>query len=356
MEPGTLSPYRLFIDTDMGVDDAVAAAWLLHQPDAQIVGFSTVFGNASVEHTTANLLTLLEAAGRNIPVTIGAAEPLVCAPNRLGALIHGPDGFWFAQAPHDLGRLPCSAPAAIAAAARAHPGLTILALGPLTNIARAVQDHPADFDGTHLLALSGAKRGGNVTPVSEFNAFADPHALEIVLASPLSVELLMMDAFEQLQVLDSASFVAQLDAAGNPVAQLLARILAPYIQMNTLGAGGPIRIPDAAAAIYALHRDLGTSSSALVHVITDDGVVRGQTIVADTLNERVALIAGAERLSALAERAFLPGFDLNREIAAFLESRPDNARVVLGIAGQEMVRLLELTLIGRETQVRTVGA
>jgi inosine-uridine nucleoside N-ribohydrolase len=347
---------RLFIDTDMGVDDAVAVAWLLRQPEARIVGFSTVFGNAAVEHTTANLLTLLDAAGRRIPVAIGAAAPLVFAHNCVGALVHGPDGFWFAQTPHDLSELPRDAPAAIAAAARRHPGLTILALGPLTNIARALQEHPADFGDARLIALCGAKRGGNISPIAEFNAFADPHALESVLAGPLRVELVMLDAFEQVQVLDSDHFVAQLDAAGGTVGQLLARVLAPYVQANTLGAGGPIGIPDAAAAIYALRPEFGASTSALVHVIAEAGVARGQTIVADRLTDRVALIAGAEGIVDLAERAFTPGFDMQREIGSILRLRPDNAHVVLDVAGQEMVRLLERALTGQETQVRTIGA
>ncbi len=99
------SPIRLFIDTDMGVDDAVAVAWLLAQPSAQIVGFSSVSGAAAAEHVAANVLTLLDAADRQIPVTIGAPAPLVVPPYHTGvAMVHGPDGFWGAQAPHDLRR------------------------------------------------------------------------------------------------------------------------------------------------------------------------------------------------------------------------------------------------------------
>src|ERR1700752_4937552 len=88
------SPY--FVDTDMGVDDAVAVAWLLQNRAAKIVGFSTVTGNNSVDNATQNLLTLLDAAGRhNIPVTMGATGPLVYRASHTGAFVHGPTGFWF---------------------------------------------------------------------------------------------------------------------------------------------------------------------------------------------------------------------------------------------------------------------
>lgn len=347
------APLPLFIDTDMGVDDAVAVAWLLGQPSVQIVGFSTVFGNTTVGHVTSNLLTLLETANRRIPVAIGAAAPLVFPPYYAGMLAHGPDGFWGVQVPHDLRALPGDAPAAIAAAARSTPGLTILALGPLTNLALAVQRYPEDLAGVQVVGLGGTRHGGNTTPLAEFNAYVDPHALQIVLDSSLQVDLVMRDAFERVEV-DGERFVAQLSAAGGPLGQLLARALAHYFQMAALGGNAPT-IPDVAAAIYALRRDLGTATSALVQVVTDEGYTRGQTIVADNLAYRVSLIASSDEMSELALRFTAPDFDLETTIATILERRPDNAQVVLQVDGREMARLLEQTLIGQAIQVRAVG-
>src|SRR6476661_5953548 len=111
-----------FVDTDIGVDDAVAIAWLLRDPSANVLGFTTVAGNTSVENATQNLLTLLDVAGRRAPVTIGAAEPRVYPHSHVGKFVHGPTGLWFSQVPHDLSDIPHNAPAAIAAAARANPG------------------------------------------------------------------------------------------------------------------------------------------------------------------------------------------------------------------------------------------
>lgn len=345
-EAGRLTPAGpLFVDTDIGADDAVAIAWLLGQPRAEIVGFTTVYGNTSVDNATRNLLTLLGAAGRRYPITVGAAEPLALPRTRTGALVHGPDGLWFAQQPVDIAGLPADAPAALAAAARANPGLTIVALGPLTNVARAVEAYPADMAGVRLVALGGARRGGNSTPVSEFNIYADPHALAAVLAGDMRVELVTLDAFEQVSV-RSERFVERLGRRGDALGGLLAHAYGAYVQAQLLGgASETSAIPDAAAAVYALFPELGSAQGALVKVVADDGVARGQTVIAADLSERIPLIAGDAELSALADQAFTPGFDLNAAIGGILMREPDNAQVVLDVQEGAMVRLIERGLL-----------
>lgn len=334
-----------FIDTDIGADDALAIAWLMDQPAARIVGFSTVAGNTSVENATRNLLTLFAAAGRQYPVTVGAAEPLVYPATRTGALVHGPDGFWFAQQPIDISGLPTDAPAAIAAAARANPDLTIIALGPLTNIALAYQQYPSDLAGVRVIALGGAQRGGNRTPVSEFNIHADPQALEVVLGSGMMVDLVTLDAFDQVEV-DGAKLVERLTARGGARNQLLAAVFGPYVQAQQLGGTTQrVAVPDAAAVIYALRPALGTPLSALITVITGEGVTRGQTVIATDLGGRIPLLADEAELSALAEQAFTPGFDLNAALFAILQRRPDNAQAILDVEGRAMARLLERGLL-----------
>lgn len=336
----------LFIDTDIGVDDAVAIAWLLRHPAARIVGCTTVAGNTSVENATQNLLTLLDATACTVTVTMGAAAPLMVPGPQPGAsaLIHGPSGLWSAQRPHDLSGIGRDAPAAIAAAARANPGLTLLALGPLTNVALAVQRFPDDLAGVRLIALAGAKVGGNRTPVAEFNAFFDPHALAIVLDSGLDLTLVMLDAFSQLAV-DSATFPQALAQQGDAAGQLLAAALTPYFAVQTQNAGGPALIPDAVAAIYALAPDLGEALPALVDVVTE-GPARGQTIVGLDLKAKIPMIADDDELAALAARMFgEPGFDLTAAFGQILARRPDNARVVCAIQEQTMLRLLTQGLI-----------
>jgi inosine/uridine nucleosidase len=233
------------------------------------------------------------------------------------------------------------------------PGLTILALGPCTNLALAVQRYPEALAGVRVIALGGARHGGNATPLAEFNVYADPHALAVVLDSALQVELVMRDAFDRVEV-DGTRFVERLGDTGGPVGQLLAHVLVPYCRMAALGGNAPT-IPDAAAAIYALHPDLGTATSALVQVITDEGYARGLTIVADSLAYRVSLIAGPNEISELALNFTAPGFDIEATIAGILQRRPDNAQVVLDVDGREMARLLEQTLADVAIRVREVG-
>lgn len=334
----------VFVDTDIGVDDAVAIAWLMEQPNARIVGFTTVNGNTSNENAARNLLTLFGTAGRSYPVTVGAATPLELPATRTGPLVHGPDGLWFNQAPADISALPTDGPAALAAAARANPGLTIVALGPLTNIAQAVQQYPADMAGVRLVALGGAQHGGNSTPVSEFNIFADPHALAIVLSSGMRIELVTLDAFDQLGF-DVTKFPARLASRGGDTGALLSRALAGYFGVQQIA--GPVSaaaIPDVAAVVYALHPRYGTPQSALIQVITANDITRGQTIIGTDLSDRIPMIAGDAELSALADQAFTPGFDLGAAVGGILARQPDNATVVLDIDERTMVRLVERSL------------
>jgi inosine-uridine nucleoside N-ribohydrolase len=329
----------IFVDTDIGIDDAVAITWLLKQRSAKIVGFSTVHGNTTVDNATRNLLTLLDAFGLEKPISIGAAEPLEFPRFRTGALVHGPDGFWFAQRPHDISALPTDAPAAIADAARNNPNLTIVALGPLTNIAQAVEEYPSDLAGVRLVALGGGKRG-NISPVAEFNIYSDPQALDIVLASQMRVELVTVEAFEQVEV-DSNRFLAKISARNDALSQIFAQILPPYFGALSQGAGDNAAIADVAAAVYALRSDMGTPTPALVRVVTENGYTRGQTLIGDTFNHRIALIANAEEISLIADQAFIPGFDLNAMLFGILVRQPDNAQVILDVKGKQMARLVE---------------
>ncbi len=336
------NPMPVFIDTDVGCDDALAIAWLLRRPEARVVGMSSVFGNSSVQNTTANLLTLLGVLRREVPVTIGASAPMVYPRTSAGALTHGPDGLWGAQRPHDLDGLPAGAPGAIAAAARAHPGLTIIALGPLTNIARAVQAYPEDLVGVRLVALAGAHGAGSITPAAEFNAFADPHALALVLESSLQVELVTRDAFQALE-LDRA-FARQLEREGGEAGRFLGRVLASYADAVSRQMA-PIAVPDAAAAIYALHPDLGLAIPATVRVVTEGELTRGQTIVALSEQHQAALVLGMHGVEHLAKNVTAPDFDYEEALRQASARAPRNARVVLEIDARAMAEILETGLM-----------
>jgi inosine-uridine nucleoside N-ribohydrolase len=339
---------EIFVDTDIGVDDAVAIAWLLKNRSANVIGFTTVTGNATAENATQNLLTLLDVAHRQeIPVTVGASAPLELPASHIGAFTHGPSGLWFSQVPHDISGLPHDAPKAIADAAVAHSGMTLLALGPLTNVALAAQRYPSAMANVRVVSLAGSLGPGNSTPVSEFNAYFDPKALDIALESHLNVTLVTHDAFKQMTV-DSAEFAQQLNEDGGALGQLLASALAPYFASVTQGAGGPAQIPDVVAAIYAVRPELGTPTSGLVDVATADGLTRGLTVIATTTNAKVTMIASDAEMSALVDRLFSePGFNLFAALIEILMRRPDNAQVVLDVKDKQMANILTRDLTHR---------
>jgi inosine-uridine nucleoside N-ribohydrolase len=337
-----IQPIPIFIDTDIGCDDALAISILLRSPNAQIVGCTTVAGNTTVENATHNLLTLLDGLDTHPPITIGASQPLQIHTRfpSASAFIHGTSGMWFAQVQHDLRDLSHDAPAAIAAAARKTPGLTLLALGPLTNVAQAIQRYPEDLADLRIIALIGAKSGGNRSRLAEFNAYFDPHALSVVLSSNLALTLIPLDAWNQLTI-DPEAVLAVLNQRDDMVGHVLTTALKPYFRAQQQVADQTATIPDVLAALYALYPDVATAESALVKVVTDDPVARGYTAIATAWQDRVPLIAEDDELSVLAERAFsIPGFDLLAELQPILARQPDNAQVVLQIDAPAMQKLL----------------
>ncbi|TWT20253.1 nucleoside hydrolase [Luteimonas marina] len=174
----------LLIDTDPGVDDALALLMAFNDPGHDIVGLTVAAGNVGLRHTVANALKLCEVAGRSdVPVFPGCAAPLLhAAPD--AAYVHGQDGFG------DVGYEPASgAPArehaalAILRLSHAHAGrLLLVALGPLTNVALALKLDPTLPERVaRLVVMGGAVTAhGNITPAAEFNVYFDPEAAKIV--------------------------------------------------------------------------------------------------------------------------------------------------------------------------------
>ncbi|WP_149196249.1 nucleoside hydrolase [Luteimonas suaedae] len=173
----------LLIDTDPGVDDALALLTAFNAPAYRVVGLTVAAGNVGLQHTVANALKLTEVCGIDVPVYAGAAAPLL-HPARDAAYVHGRDGFG------DIGYAPSRRQAesehaalAILRLSHAHAGrLLLVALGPLTNLALALKLDPTlPQRVARLVVMGGAVTAhGNVTPAAEFNIAFDPEAARIV--------------------------------------------------------------------------------------------------------------------------------------------------------------------------------
>lgn len=323
---------KLLIDTDPGVDDSVAISWLFtqRQQPLQFLGIVTVAGNTTVQNATNNAVLVLKQLGRkDVPVVMGAAAPLVQPLTKTTWFIHGPDGLWFLgwQNPQDLSGVRQGAPAFYCETVAANPGIRILALGPLTNVAQAVQQCPDTMKTIgQLVILGGAKFGGNKTVVTEFNFWQDPEAASVVLSSGLPSTLVLLDAFVQ-PTMDQKD-LDKLFAKGIPAIKFLSSAIQQYanVQLTNTGKAG---IPDAVAAVLALQSKTGMRTPALVKMVLQDSMARGESIIGLTAGEKVTMIATDQELSAMAELAFTdPNFDMGAALGGILMSEPDNAIAV----------------------------
>ena len=190
---------KIVIDTDPGVDDAMAVLYAANDRSIQLLGLTTVFGNVSVDKATRNALRLCELAGLDLAVAKGASRPSVVPPldPKAAAEIHGEEGFGPVP-PVVLDRTEAEEDAAdfLARVARENPGeVTVCALGPITNLANTLRRH-SDFAEhvASIVMMGGAVYAeGNVTPFAEANTFQDPHALAEVLASGIKVTVVGLD-------------------------------------------------------------------------------------------------------------------------------------------------------------------
>lgn len=193
---------RIIIDTDPGIDDALAILLALAEPRVTLEAITVTFGNCSLENAQKNALSILELARANqIPVARGAHRPLV-QPLLLAPETHGTTGIGYANLPEpSLQIYPEPAVNLLIQKVMDNPGeITIIAIGPLTNIALAVRVEP-DFAPAvgEIFIMGGAIRhDGNTTPLAEFNTFCDPHAAHIVFHSGMPITLVPLDVTYQV--------------------------------------------------------------------------------------------------------------------------------------------------------------
>jgi len=199
----------VILDTDPGVDDALALLYLRARPDLELLAITTVFGNADVETTTRNALWLRARLGLSTPIYRGAAAPLSRPRGSAPVHVHGENGLGDIDLsgrdlpPPDAG----AAHERIVELVRAHPGaVTLVGIGPLTNLALALRAAP-DIAGlvAGVTIMGGAFGRGNVTPFAEANFHNDPEAAAEVLAASWPVTLVPLDATMACVLTDAAA-------------------------------------------------------------------------------------------------------------------------------------------------------
>jgi purine nucleosidase len=274
----------VILDTDPGIDDAMALWYLHSHARIDLIAITTVFGNADVATTTRNAHFLCNRFGINAPVFSGAESPLEKMRGESPRHVHGQDGLGDTGLTKDFRyvRTPGNAHQKIIELVRSRPHeISILAIGPLTNLARALQEDPAISQLVREVVVMGGAfawhgRRGNVTPVAEANIHNDPHAADGVLQAPWPVTVVGLDVTSRC-VLPAPQALA-LAQTGGEAGRFLWQISRRYEAIYREHDGLPgCCLHDASAAICLLEPELFTTAMGPVRVVTE-GIAMGQTI------------------------------------------------------------------------------
>ena len=192
---------RIILDTDPGIDDSLAILLALASPEISLEGLSVVHGNSSTEQGTINALSVLELAkASHIPVYRGCELPLV-QPSLLAPETHGDQGIGYAKLPAPLNQPKTQKGSDyLIEKIMSSPGeITLVCIGPLTNIALAIRQEPRIVENVKEVFIMGGaiRHEGNTTPMAEFNTYVDPHAAHIVFHSGMPITLTPLDVTYQ---------------------------------------------------------------------------------------------------------------------------------------------------------------
>lgn len=277
---------KIIIDTDPGIDDAMAIFVALQSPEIEVIGITTTFGNVYTSLATRNALHLLDVAGRSdIPVAQGSHVTISKVTKlRIADFVHGTDGLGNQNFPPPKGTpIQQSGPSFLVEQANLYPGqLTVVALGPLTNIALAMQLDPQFSQKVGQIVLLGGafSVNGNVNPAAEANIFGDPDAADLVFTSGADILAVGINVTHQVILTDDDR--EKLARSEGKFAQYLCKILDIYFSYhrdayNTKG----VYLHDPTALLAAVNPSLFTYTEGVVRVQTT-GITRGLTLFDNT--------------------------------------------------------------------------
>ncbi len=338
---------RVIIDTDPGVDDALALLLAMRSPELKIEAITAVAGNVPLELTLPNALRMVEVAGRtDIPVAAGARAPLA---RRLvtASYAHGENGLGGAVFPEPKLK-PAAQPAAalIRDIVRKYPGeVSLVPVGPMTNIATALNldpDLPGLIPGITL--MGGSLSGGNITPAAEFNVYVDPEAARIVFQSGIPITMVGLDATRKTSLTED--HVRTLEAAQNPVSQAAAKIGRKALEHNRqMGFLVGPNMHDSLAVATFLDPSVVTLKDYYVDVETTGELTAGETLGYSPTAGDLRRRPEAEKQAAMNMpiRGSAPSLASRKTSPVIREQWAPNAKVALDV---DSARFFDL-LIGR---------
>ena len=273
--PGGVAVAKVVVDTDPGTDDALALIMALNSPELDIQGLTTVGGNARLADTTRNTLALMSYLGRpDMPVARGASRPIKGS-FQYAYHFHGPGGLTVSLPKAIAGPGPLRAADYLIGIGRSVPSdLLLVALGPLTNVARALQREPRLAGWVREIVVMGGavEVAGNVTPYAEFNIYNDPHAANVVFGSGVPVTLVGLDVCREVAF--ERGERAWLDGKSSG-GRLASRILTGWFDAHP--GQHEYHLCDPLAMAAAIEPALLETEAATVVVETEDSGRYGQT-------------------------------------------------------------------------------
>jgi pyrimidine-specific ribonucleoside hydrolase len=270
----------VILDVDTGIDDALALIFALRRHDLDVRAITCVAGNTSVDRVLANTCAVLDlVAAKDIPVAAGATRPLI-EPPRDASWVHGAGGLADLDLPPSVRQ-----PATLHAVellrreilADAVP-LTIVALGPLTNLALLIRTYPEVVNRIErIVFMGGSASTGNASPVAEYNVWHDPEAAAIVLNSGVPLTMYSLDVYRRV-VVDSTQ-VSELKGSTNPLQRAVGALLGFEVAAPTGETYANPLIGDAGAVCALVAPELFEFETWPVQVELARGLSRGQTLV-----------------------------------------------------------------------------
>lgn len=269
----------IIIDTDPGVDDALAIMLAAASPEVEVIGIIAVAGNVGLDHTAANAAALADLVGLDCPIGRGASGPLWRRDTESAEHVHGNNGLGGYELPTSSRDFAAGLPLMASLIEQSPEPVTVVTIGPLTDIALLVNEYPGTARKIDRLVIMGGGTldvPGNATPAAEFNFYADPDAAARVFDFGVPITMVGLNATHQALV--GPEHLPQLRASGGRIAHLVEHILADYERAG-YGSGGAMEMHDPLAVAVAIDPTLVSTRALHVDIENTGRLTSGMAVV-----------------------------------------------------------------------------